>query len=166
MRAVVQRVARSSVSVDGNTVGSIGKGFCVLLGISVSDTEKDAEYIVRKLVNLRVFEDSEGRMNLSLPDSLEDGEVPEALVISQFTLYADTRRGNRPSFIEAAAPEAARPLYEFFVSKLRETGFRVETGIFQADMQVELVNSGPVTIILDSADAAKPRKGSQSGGNA
>ena len=165
MRAVVQRVARSSVSVEGKTVGSTGKGFCVLLGISVTDTEKEAEYIVRKLVNLRVFEDAEGRMNLSLPDSLAEGEVPEALVVSQFTLYADTRRGNRPSFIEAAAPEDARPLYELFVAKLQAAGFRVSTGIFQADMQVELVNSGPVTIILDSADAARPRKGSQSGGN-
>ncbi|MCR5612002.1 MAG: D-tyrosyl-tRNA(Tyr) deacylase [Clostridiales bacterium] len=144
MRAVVQRVNNASVTVDGRTIGSIGRGFLVLLGVHVSDTEKDADYIAKKISGLRVFEDPDGKMNLSLNDA--NGEL---LVVSQFTLYGDARHGNRPSFIEAALPDTAIPLYEYVVSKLRES-FHVETGEFGADMKVSLVNDGPVTILLDS----------------
>ena len=144
MRAVVQRVNEASVSIGGAAVGSIGKGFLVLLGVHTSDTEKDADYIVKKLSGLRVFEDAEGKMNLGLKDV--GGEL---LVVSQFTLYGDARHGNRPSFIEAALPDTAVPLYEYVVGKLR-VSFTVATGEFGADMQVSLVNDGPVTILLDS----------------
>lgn len=146
MRAVLQRVSRARVTVDGETVGEIGAGILVLLGVSRADTEKEAVYLVEKTLNLRVFEDAEGKMNLSLPDI--KGEL---LVVSQFTLYGDARRGRRPSFIEAAAPDEANRLYEFFVSEARKQIAKVETGKFQAMMDVELVNDGPVTILLDSA---------------
>ena len=144
MRAVVQRVREASVSIGGEAVGSIGQGFLVLLGVHSSDERKDADYIIKKVSGLRVFEDGEGKMNLSLADA--NGEL---LIVSQFTLYGDARHGNRPAFIEAALPEKAIPLYEYVVEKLREV-FRVETGRFGADMQVSLINDGPVTILLDS----------------
>jgi len=145
MRAVVQRVKHASVTVDGKIVGRIDKGFLVLLGVSVDDTEVDTRYCVEKILNLRVFEDGDGKMNLSLLDI--GGEL---LAVSQFTLYGDTRRGRRPSFISAAPPEAANRLYEYFVSECRKQIDRVETGRFQAMMDVELINDGPVTILIDS----------------
>lgn len=145
MRAVVQRVERSRVIVEGDVVGEIGPGLLVLLGVAVEDTEQDADYLVEKIINLRIFEDSDDKMNLSL---LETGGG--LLVVSQFTLYGDTRRGRRPSFIKAAAPADADRLYGYFVGKARESIGSVATGKFQAMMDVELVNDGPVTIILDS----------------
>jgi len=145
MRAVVQRVSRCRVSVDGKSTGEIGPGLLVLLGVSKTDNEAAADYLVEKIIGLRIFEDAEGKMNLSVQDS--SGEV---LVVSQFTLYGDVRRGKRPSFDAAARPEEARRLYEYFVGKVRAAGLRCETGQFQAMMEVELVNSGPVTIMLDS----------------
>lgn len=145
MRAVVQRVSRAKVSVNEKAVGTIGAGLLVLLGVSSKDNENDAEYLVEKILNLRVFEDAEAKMNLSLLDVKGD-----LLVVSQFTLYGDTRRGRRPSFIEAAPTAEANRLYEYFVDRARKHIERVETGKFQAMMNVELVNNGPVTIILDS----------------
>ena len=145
MRAVIQRVSRAKVSVGGETVGEIGRGILVLLGVSRDDTEKEAIYLLEKTLNLRIFEDAEEKMNLSLLDVR--GEL---LVVSQFTLYGDARKGRRPSFIEAAAPEKANALYEFFASEARKQIEKVETGRFQAMMDVELVNDGPVTILLDS----------------
>ena len=144
MRAVVQRVSSASVRVDGNTIGSVGKGYMVLLGVMDTDTEADASYIVEKLLGLRIFEDQDDKMNLSITDV--GGEI---LLISQFTLLGDARKGRRPSFIKAARPETAIPLYELTVSKLRES-VNVATGEFGADMKVELINDGPVTILLDS----------------
>jgi len=145
MKLVVQRVANAKVDVDGKTVGKIGKGFLVLCGITHTDTEREAEYLASKLCKLRVFEDENGKMNLALKDV--GGEL---LLISQFTLYADTvSSGNRPSFIDAARPEKAQPLYNFFVKKCKEYGVHVEEGIFGADMKVSLLNDGPVTIILE-----------------
>ena len=144
MRAVVQRVNKASVEIDGKVVGSIERGFLVLLGVHVSDGFTDADYIVKKISGLRVFEDENGKMNRSLSDV--NGEL---LIVSQFTLYGDARHGNRPSFIEAALPETAIPLYEYAVKRLSET-FRVQTGVFGADMKVSLVNDGPVTILMDS----------------
>jgi D-aminoacyl-tRNA deacylase len=146
MRVVLQRASRASVSVGGETVGEIGRGILVLLGISRADTEKEAVFLVEKILNLRVFEDDAGKMNLSLLDI--KGEL---LVVSQFTLYGDARKGRRPSYIEAAAPDEANRLYEFFVGEASKQVERVETGRFQAMMDVELVNDGPVTILLDSA---------------
>ena len=145
MRCVIQRVSRAKVSVDGETVGEIGTGILILLGVSRDDSEKEAVYILEKTLNLRIFEDSDGKMNLSLLDI-----TGNLLVVSQFTLYGDTRKGRRPSFIEAAAPEKANFLYEFFVAEARKQIKKVETGRFQAMMDVELVNDGPVTILLDS----------------
>ena len=145
MRAVIQRVSRAHVAVDGDILGSIEKGLLVLLGVSNKDTENDAVYCVDKTINLRIFEDSHGKMNLSLLDIGGD-----MLVVSQFTLYGDTRRGRRPSFITAALPDEANRLYEFFVAESRRHINRVETGQFQAMMDVELVNNGPVTILIDS----------------
>ncbi|HEX8196598.1 MAG TPA: D-aminoacyl-tRNA deacylase [Pyrinomonadaceae bacterium] len=145
MRAVVQRVSRASVTVDGEITGKIGKGLLVLLGVSTDDEESDAVYLLDKIINLRIFEDAGGKMNLSLAET--SGEL---LVVSQFTLYGDARRGRRPSYIEAAAPEKANQLYGFFVAEARKQIGRVETGRFQAMMDVELVNDGPVTILLDS----------------
>lgn len=145
MRIVIQRVKSASVTVDGEIVGKIGKGLLVLLGVSVDDSEKDADYLVEKSLNLRIFEDLDDKMNLSLLDIT--GEI---LVVSQFTLYGDTRKGRRPSFIDAAPPEKANRLYEYFVSEIRNKLLRVETGKFQAMMDVALVNDGPVTILLDS----------------
>jgi D-aminoacyl-tRNA deacylase len=145
MRAVVQRVSRCRVTVESNVVGEIGAGLLVLLGISKADDEAAADYLVEKIIGLRIFEDAEEKMNLSIQDS--GGAV---LVVSQFTLYGDVRRGKRPSFDAAARPEEAKRLYEYFVGKVRAAGLRCETGQFQAMMEVELVNSGPVTILLDS----------------
>ncbi|HKD81475.1 MAG TPA: D-aminoacyl-tRNA deacylase [Candidatus Angelobacter sp.] len=145
MRAVVQRVSRCRVTVDGNTTGEIGRGLLVLLGVGKSDAEPAADYLVEKVIGLRIFEDAEGKMNLSVQDA--EGAV---LVVSQFTLLGDVRRGKRPSFDGAARPEEAKRLYEYFVGKIRAAGLRCETGQFQAMMEVELVNTGPVTILLDS----------------
>jgi D-aminoacyl-tRNA deacylase len=145
MRAVIQRVSRAKVTVDGEITGEIGKGILLLLGVASNDTEEDARYLVDKTLNLRIFEDSDGKMNLSLLDI--DGGL---LVVSQFTLYGDTRRGRRPSFINAAPPEQANSLYEFFVTEARIQLIEVATGRFQAMMDVELINDGPVTILIDS----------------
>jgi D-aminoacyl-tRNA deacylase len=141
----VQRVKRCRVTVDGNLTGEIGPGLLVLLGVSKTDTEAAADYLVEKIIGLRIFEDAEEKMNLSVQDA--GGAV---LVVSQFTLYGDVRRGRRPSFDAAAKPEEASRLYEYFVARVQAAGLRCETGQFQAMMEVELVNSGPVTILLDS----------------
>lgn len=145
MRAVVQRVKRSSVTVDEHLTGEIGHGLMVLLGVEGTDTEKDLDYMVEKIPNLRIFDDSDGKMNLSLLDI--GGAL---LVVSQFTLLGDARKGRRPGFTDAARPEMARVMYDKFVAKATEMGIFVETGQFQAHMLVELVNDGPVTILLDS----------------
>ena len=145
MRAVVQRVTRASVTIDGEIVGEIEKGLVVLLGIARDDTKADVDYLAPKIVALRVFDDAEGRMNVSVKDI--DGGL---LIVSQFTLYGDVRRGLRPSWSDAAAPEIAEPLYEYFVESSRKLLGRVETGSFRKMMLVELVNDGPVTILLDS----------------
>jgi D-aminoacyl-tRNA deacylase len=148
MRAVVQRVSRARVTVKGEITGEIGLGLLVLLGVGAGDTRAGADYLVEKTIGLRIFEDAGGKMNLSV------AEVGGALlVVSQFTLYGDARRGKRPSFDGAAPPEQARELYEYFVEKVRASGVRLETGRFQETMQVELVNDGPVTILLDSGKA-------------
>lgn len=148
MRAVVQRVTHARVTVDNKVVGEIDHGLLVLLGVAKEDAETDADYLADKITSLRVFEDASGKMNLSLGEG--EGSM---LVVSQFTLYGDVRRGKRPSFDQAAPPEKARQLYEYFVEKVRAAGLRCETGTFQAMMQVELVNDGPVTILLDSSKA-------------
>lgn len=145
MRAVVQRVSRAQVTVNGEITGQIGLGLLVLLGVGRDDTEADAIYLAEKIAGLRVFEDDQGKMNRSVQDV--EGSV---LAVSQFTLYGDVRRGKRPSFDAAAPPERARQLYDFFVEQIRAAGLRCETGRFQEMMQVELVNEGPVTILLDS----------------
>ena len=144
MKLVVQRVKNAKVDVDGKTVGRIEKGFLVLLGVTHTDTKETADYLVKKLCNLRVFEDENGKMNLSLKDV--DGKL---LIVSQFTLYADCSGGNRPSFVNAAKPEFANELYEYFCDKCKGNGIEVEKGIFGADMKVSLLNDGPVTIILE-----------------
>ncbi|MFN2515404.1 MAG: D-aminoacyl-tRNA deacylase [Pyrinomonadaceae bacterium] len=145
MRAVVQRVTRANVTVNGNVTGEIGEGLVVLLGIARDDLPADAEYLAEKLIALRVFDDEQGKMNLSVKDV--GGGI---LVISQFTLYGDVRRGLRPSWIEAAAPEIAEPLYEYVVTEIKKRLTNISTGSFRSMMQVELVNDGPVTILLDS----------------
>lgn len=145
MRCVVQRVKEASVTVAGETVGKIGPGYMVLIGVRVEDTEKDVRYMADKVPNLRIFEDAEDKMNLSLKDV--GGEI---LAVSQFTLYGDARGGRRPSFIAAARPEAANELYEQLVASWRTQGIHVETGRFRTHMEVGLVNDGPVTILLDS----------------
>jgi D-aminoacyl-tRNA deacylase len=146
MRAVVQRVSRAKVTVGGEVTGEIGSGLLVLLGVGQGDTRVEADYLAEKIVRLRIFEDADGKMNLSVMDA-----GGAALAVSQFTLYGDVRRGKRPSFDAAALPQQARELYEYFVEKIRAAGLRCETGRFQEMMQVELVNEGPVTILLDSA---------------
>ena len=145
MRAVVQRVSRASVKVGDELTGEIGKGLLVLLGVGQDDSQADADYLAEKIAGLRIFEDEAGKMNLSVMDA--GGAV---LAVSQFTLFGDIRRGKRPSFDAAARPERARELYDYFVQRVRGLGLRCETGRFQAMMEVELVNAGPVTILLDS----------------
>ncbi|HHV29387.1 D-aminoacyl-tRNA deacylase [Acetivibrio mesophilus] len=145
MRAVVQRVTASKVTVEGEITGEIGKGLMVLLGVGCDDSEKDVGYLADKIVNLRIFEDENGKMNLSLKDV--GGEL---LVVSQFTLYGDCRKGKRPGFDKAARPEAAKELYEKFVQECQNYGVKVETGRFQAMMMVEIHNDGPVTMLIDS----------------
>jgi len=149
MRAVVQRVTESRVEVANEVVGKIGAGLLVLLGVARNDTASDADYLTEKIINLRIFDDAEGKMNRSLVDL--GGEM---LVVSQFTLFGDTRRGRRPSYTEAAEPEKANELYEYFVARARGLGISVETGVFQAMMIVSLTNDGPVTILLDSRKGA------------
>jgi D-aminoacyl-tRNA deacylase len=145
MRAVVQRVSRASIKVDGEVTGRIAEGLLVLLGVAPDDTESDADYLANKIAGLRIFEDDAGKMNRSVVDV--DGAV---LAVSQFTLFGDVRRGKRPSFDAAARPELANALYRYFVERIRALGLRCETGRFQETMEVELVNQGPVTILLDS----------------
>ena len=145
MRLVIQRVLNSSVTVDEKEVGRIGQGFMVLCGVEDGDTQEDVKYCVDKTVNLRIFEDDAGKMNRSILDV--GGEI---LTISQFTLQGDVRHGRRPSFIKAARPETAVPLYEAYCEGIRAAGIHVETGIFQADMKVSLINDGPVTLLIDS----------------
>lgn len=144
MRAIVQRVSSASVTIDGRTVGAIGPGLLVLLGAGEGDTKKEALWLAHKTANLRIFSDDEGKMNLSV--KAIEGSV---LVVSQFTLYANTRKGFRPSFVKAAPPEIAEPLVEVFIDALKAEGVPVETGVFRTHMMVELVNDGPVTIILE-----------------
>jgi len=147
MRAVLQRVSRAGVTVAGETTGEIGNGILVFLGVSREDTDEDAKYLVAKTVNLRIFDDAEGKPNLSLIEI--EGEL---LVVSQFTLYGDTRKGRRPSYVQAAPADDAKHLYEAFAADARKYVKKVETGCYQAMMEVELVNYGPVTILLDSKD--------------
>lgn len=147
MRALIQKVSQANVKVEGEIRGSIGRGFLILLGVGQQDTVRQAEWLADKVINLRIFEDEQGKMNLSL---LEVGG--EALVVSQFTLFADCRKGRRPSFTQAARPEVAVPLYEHFVDQLRAKLPKVATGVFQTHMDVSLNNDGPVTLWLDTAD--------------
>jgi D-aminoacyl-tRNA deacylase len=145
MRALLQRVTHASVAIEGSITARIGPGLVVFLGVGRSDTTAQAEWMARKIAQLRIFEDSQGKMNLSLLDL-----SAELLIVSQFTLYADIRKGNRPSYLQAAGADLARELYEFFIAACRAQGLRIFTGTFQAQMQVGLVNDGPVTIICDS----------------
>ena len=145
MRCVIQRVTQASVTSDGELVGQIGKGLMVLIGVSVEDTDTDLKYMAEKVPNLRIFEDSEGKMNLSIKDA--GGAI---LAVSQFTLYADARSSRRPGFTQAARPEKANPMYERLVEAWRAQGIQVETGRFRTEMQVSLVNDGPTTILMDS----------------
>ena len=147
MKFVIQRVTRASVTVDGSAIGQIGKGFLVLIGVADGDTTQDADKMIKKLLNLRIFEDSEGKTNLSLTDV--GGSL---LLVSQFTLYADCRKGNRPSFVKAGKPDFANEMYEYIIAQCRAAGFEVQTGSFGADMKVELLNDGPFTIVLDSGE--------------
>ncbi|MDP2730708.1 MAG: D-aminoacyl-tRNA deacylase [Dehalococcoidales bacterium] len=147
MKALIQRVSGASVSVDGEMVGRIDRGMVVFVGIAKADTEEDARYLVKKILNLRIFADAEDRFNLSPLDI-----IGELLVVSQFTLLADTRKGRRPSFTEAAAPAQAEELFQYFITQAQSSGLKVATGRFQQYMQVEIHNDGPVTIMLDSKD--------------
>ncbi len=147
MKFVIQRVTEASVTVDGEVLGQIGRGFMVLIGVADSDTREVADKMIKKLLGLRIFEDEQGKTNLSL-----DEVGGELLLISQFTLYANCRKGNRPSFIEAGGPEMANDMYEYIIAKCREAGYRTEMGRFGADMKVRLLNDGPFTILLDSRE--------------
>jgi len=148
MRIVIQRVREASVKINGEIVGEIQQGLLVLLGIEHVDSQLDADYLIQKLIHLRIFSDDDGKMNLSVSD-ISGG----LLIVSQFTLFADTKKGNRPSFIRSAPPEKAIPLYDYFLSQLNKSfSAKIENGVFGANMQVELINDGPVTIILDSKD--------------
>ena len=148
MRIVIQRVREASVKINDKIVGEIQQGLLVLLGIEQVDSELDADYLIKKLIHLRIFGDDEGKMNLSVSDI--SGSL---LIVSQFTLFADTKKGNRPSFIRSARPEQARPLYDYFLSQLKKSfSGKIENGVFGANMLVELINDGPVTIIIDSKD--------------
>ena len=153
MRALIQRVTSASVMIGGKSTGKIDKGLLILLGVSVNDTCAEADKLVEKLLKSRIFEDENGKMNLSVTDIR--GEL---LVVSQFTLYADCRRGNRPDFMDAARPDAANALYEYFKTKLKDGGLKVECGVFGADMKVSLCNDGPVTILFDTDELKKSRK--------
>lgn len=148
MRCVIQRVTEASVTIDGELVGRCGKGFMILIGVHVNDTEKDLKYMAEKIPNLRIFEDENGKMNLSIKDV--GGEI---LAVSQFTLYGDARSSRRPGFTEAARPDKANPMYEQLVAAWRDQGIHVETGRFGADMKVALINDGPVTMLMDSTKA-------------
>ncbi len=150
MRCLLQRVSSANVTVDANTVGEIGKGYLILFGVAPNDSEAVADALARKVASLRVFDDDDGKMNLSITDVA--GSV---LCVSQFTLYADCRRGNRPSFTGACSPERANELYEYFCNALRSLGLHTEMGIFGADMKVMLTNDGPVTVMLDSDEIVK-----------
>jgi D-tyrosyl-tRNA(Tyr) deacylase len=152
MRAVIQRVTKGRVTIEGRVVGEIGYGLVILLGVGAGDTEAEVDLMANKIANLRIFADGEGKFNLSAMDA-----KAEMLVVSQFTLYADCRKGRRPSFTDAARPEVAAPLCDSFVEKLRDMGFKVETGEFQADMLVEIHNTGPVTIWLDTDDLSRSK---------
>ena len=156
MRALIQRVTQASVTVDGEVLGHIGPGLVVFVGISQTDDQPQIDYIVSKTVNLRVFADKDGRFNLSALDVVAD-----LLVISQFTLYADTRRGRRPSFTKAAGPQEASRIFESVLQAFRGTGLNIQTGRFQAHMDVAIHNDGPVTVMLDSDDQARPRRDSR-----
>lgn len=145
MRVVLQRVSEASVTIDGKVTGDIRQGLVILLGIEVEDTKEDADWLIQKINNLRIFSDQDGKMNLSIHNV--DGSV---LLISQFTLHASTKKGNRPSYIRSARPEQAIPLYEYFAEKLNDNISNVQTGVFGADMKVKLINDGPVTITMDS----------------
>ena len=147
MKAVIQRVSQAGVTVDGKEVSRIGTGLMVLLGVGHEDTQKDADFLVDKIINLRIFEDDRGKMNISLKDV--GGEL---LVVSQFTLMGDCRKGRRPSFINAARPDAASRLYDYFIEKAKEKGVSTQGGVFQAMMDVDLVNQGPVTLLLDTKE--------------
>ncbi len=153
MRILLQRVNRASVSVEGETVGSIGKGLLILAGVAIGDTDEDVNYLADKAVNTRIFPDSEDKFNLSLLDV-----SGECLVVSQFTLLADTRRGRRPSFSQAAPPEVAERLFELFVARVRDAGIRVATGRFQQKMLLDIHNDGPVTIMINSRERFLPRR--------
>ena len=144
MRALIQRVSSASVSIDGKIYGKIGKGQVILLGIANEDNETDADWLINKCLNLRIFNNDKGQFDLSLLDI--SGEI---LLVSQFTLYADCQKGRRPSFTDSASPELAQPLYDYFVSEIKKSGLKVETGIFGADMSVDIKNDGPVTILLE-----------------
>lgn len=160
MRACVQRVTRASVTVNGEITGAIDAGYLILLGISPDDTSSEIDLLVSKIANLRILDDAEGMMNRSALDYLaDDPDSIAMLVVSQFTLYGDVRKGRRPSWAKAAPPEVASPMVDTFCDALRTEGFRVETGVFGAEMAVELVNDGPVTIWLDSDDLRAPRRG-------
>ena len=148
MRSVVQRVSRASVTINGAETRPIGRGLLILLGVTHADTTSDADTLADKIIGLRIFPDTSGKMNLSVKELADP--LGSCLIVSQFTLYGDARKGRRPSFVEAAGPEIAIPLYERFIERIRSAGMTVETGEFGADMQVELVNDGPVTILLDS----------------
>ena len=147
MKAVVQRVKKSQVKVENTIVSNIGNGLLVLLGVQEDDTQKDADFLVEKIINLRIFEDDNGKMNISLKDV--KGEL---LVVSQFTLLGDCRKGRRPSFIKAAPPEKAKELYEYFIDQALELGIVTKSGVFQAMMDVSLINQGPVTLLLDTKE--------------
>lgn len=153
MRAILQRVTKGKVTVEGQVAGEIGAGLVVLLGVGANDTGAEVELLANKIANLRIFADGDGKFNLSAL-----GVQAELLVISQFTLFADCRKGRRPSFTDAARPELAVPLYEQFVERLRAMGFKVETGVFQADMLVEIHNAGPVTIWMDTDDLSRGKE--------
>lgn len=154
MKAVIQRVSEASVTVDNEIVGEIGPGLVILLGVSVDDNEADADYLAEKITNLRIFNDNDGKMNLSLLDV--KGEM---LAISQFTLYGNTRKGRRPSFVNAARPEASAPLYEYFMKQVEAQSVNVARGIFGAMMHVKIFNDGPVTIVMESKERFQSRKG-------
>ena len=147
MKAVITRVKSAEVKIDGATHSKIGKGLLILLGVSTTDTKSEAEYLARKISQMRIFEDSEEKLNLSC-----DQVGGDMMVVSNFTLYANTQKGNRPSFVDAARPELARPLYEYFVSLLKDAGYKTETGVFGAYMELESVNDGPITVVMDTED--------------